>query len=535
MQGGRVLTAIHFLVASLRSMDLIVVGGLIRAPVEIRRACADRPHHHDPLDLVDRLSTLPPGSPDPIRPSRRVGIGTAIRLVANIARPRRSAIRLDRSRESSSAASAVAVGVISRGDFIGFSVRPILQGDLRAAPPVEHPLTSRSFLHFYIPLAMTPLLMLLSVPIGSAAVSRMPRALDSLAVWPVINGLTFGLRSVGIAYNEVVVALLDRPRPIAATQVRRDPRLLDLRDAPRRRGNAPRPALFRTCLGPHTPARRSRARRNSHFPARPGSRCRPELVPGTDPAQPQDPRDHRVGRDLPPGHDRRPPGGHRVRWVSGNLYGHGGDGDRRTRAGRLAPPPEPAALRDFRRQAESLHIPIGSGFQRGVGENAREHLIAPGAPCLGVVAILLTLGQVPAGADQGDIPITRSTKRDPRPPSGHGAGVEGRAAAGPLPPPRAVARGHHSVVVTPTGSPLARRIRDENLPLREILYHGAGDPIALFLLVKRSRRPRPILHAHTAHAHNLGFLALRLPGIPKDHSRPSSSTAGSISRLPPTS
>lgn len=79
------------------------------------------------------------------------------------------------------------------------------------------------------------------------------------------------------------------------------------------------------------------------------------------------------------------------------------------------------------------------------------------------------------------------------------------------------ARGHRSIVVTPTGSPLARRVRDENLPLREILYHGSGDPIALFLLVKLIQETEAqILHAHTAHAHNLGFLALRLPGLPRD-------------------
>jgi hypothetical protein len=39
----------------------------------------------------------------------------------------------------------------------------------------------------------------------------MPLALDSLAVWPVLTGLVFLLRSLGIAYNEVVVALLDEP------------------------------------------------------------------------------------------------------------------------------------------------------------------------------------------------------------------------------------------------------------------------------------------------------------------------------------
>jgi hypothetical protein len=40
----------------------------------------------------------------------------------------------------------------------------------------------------------------------------MPRALPSLAVWPVVTGLIFMFRSAGMAYNEVVVALLDEPR-----------------------------------------------------------------------------------------------------------------------------------------------------------------------------------------------------------------------------------------------------------------------------------------------------------------------------------
>ena len=34
-------------------------------------------------------------------------------------------------------------------------------------------------------------------------------SLESLAVWPVITGLIFILRALGIAYNEVVVAILD--------------------------------------------------------------------------------------------------------------------------------------------------------------------------------------------------------------------------------------------------------------------------------------------------------------------------------------
>jgi hypothetical protein len=58
---------------------------------------------------------------------------------------------------------------------------------------------------------MTSLLTLLTNPIGSAAMSRMPQAISSLATWGVVSGLVFMLRSMGIAFNEVVVALLDQP------------------------------------------------------------------------------------------------------------------------------------------------------------------------------------------------------------------------------------------------------------------------------------------------------------------------------------
>jgi hypothetical protein len=72
-------------------------------------------------------------------------------------------------------------------------------------------LTMKAFLKFYFPLVLTSLLTLLVQPIGSAALSRMPIALASLAVWPVLSGLTFMFRSIGVAYNEVVVALLEEP------------------------------------------------------------------------------------------------------------------------------------------------------------------------------------------------------------------------------------------------------------------------------------------------------------------------------------
>lgn len=74
---------------------------------------------------------------------------------------------------------------------------------------METPLSYREFARFYVPLSLTSLLNLMVNPLGSAMIARMPDALMSLAVWPVIQGLMFLLRSLGFAYQEVVVALLD--------------------------------------------------------------------------------------------------------------------------------------------------------------------------------------------------------------------------------------------------------------------------------------------------------------------------------------
>ncbi|HZD56162.1 MAG TPA: hypothetical protein VE136_05545 [Anaerolineales bacterium] len=143
--------------------------------------------------------------------TKAVGIGTIVRLSADI-------IVLMIGYLSGTipgivvATCAVASGVISEAIYAGVVVRPVIRGELKPAPQVGEPLNLRSFLDFYIPLAMTSLMTLLVNPIGSAALSRMPAPLASLAVWPVVTGLVFMFRSMGMAYNEVVVALLDEPR-----------------------------------------------------------------------------------------------------------------------------------------------------------------------------------------------------------------------------------------------------------------------------------------------------------------------------------
>jgi len=109
------------------------------------------------------------------------------------------------------ATSAVAAGVLVEAAFVGVRVRPVLKSRLMEEPESEEQLTLRGFAAFYSPLAATSLLMLSVQPVCSAALSRMPGAMASLAVWPVVGGLMFTLRSLGHAYQEVVVALLDEP------------------------------------------------------------------------------------------------------------------------------------------------------------------------------------------------------------------------------------------------------------------------------------------------------------------------------------
>jgi len=107
--------------------------------------------------------------------------------------------------------SAVATGVVAEAIYVGIRVQPILTGPLRQAPRTGPPLTLGPFASFYVPLALTALISLLALPIGSAGMGRMPQAIESLATWPVVNGLVFVFRGTGIAFNEVVVAHASRP------------------------------------------------------------------------------------------------------------------------------------------------------------------------------------------------------------------------------------------------------------------------------------------------------------------------------------
>jgi hypothetical protein len=209
MVAGAILTGLHFIVA-FTPVYYVVVQGILGVPEEVVEPARIGLMIMLPWTWSIAYRRFNQGVLIRFGHSRSVGAGTVIRLIANL-----SVLIVGLSVGTIPgivvAASAVVTGVVSEAAYVGLRVRPVLRGQLALAPPVEPRLTWRAFFTFYLPLVLTSLLLLLAQPIGSAALSRMPDALTSLAVWPVVTGLIFMVRGLGIAFNEVVVALLDEP------------------------------------------------------------------------------------------------------------------------------------------------------------------------------------------------------------------------------------------------------------------------------------------------------------------------------------
>ncbi|MEX1367099.1 MAG: hypothetical protein AB1Z98_28485 [Nannocystaceae bacterium] len=209
---GLGLTLLHLLVAVTPLFD-VIVGTLLDVPPAVREparlglllllpwtwAIASRRFHQG---LLIRRGH-----------SRAVGVGTGVRLCVTVS-VLSTGLAVGTLPGVVVASSALSLGVIAEASYAAWRSRPVV----RSLPERSEraPLRGRGFWRFYVPLAMTPLITLVILPVGSAAVSRMPQALWSLAVWPMVNALAFVLQALGLAFNEVVVALLDEPgaRPV---------------------------------------------------------------------------------------------------------------------------------------------------------------------------------------------------------------------------------------------------------------------------------------------------------------------------------
>lgn len=147
--------------------------------------------------------------------TRAVGLGTVIRMTT-LATMLTAGFLIGRLPGIVVGASSVIAGVLAEALYVGLRVRPVLRDELKAEPAANPPLDFREMLSFYVPLALTSFIVLIVNPAGAAALARSPMPIESLAVWPVMSGLVFIHRSLGVAFNEVVVALAERPGGPAA-------------------------------------------------------------------------------------------------------------------------------------------------------------------------------------------------------------------------------------------------------------------------------------------------------------------------------
>ena len=207
------MTLVHVLVAWTPLFD-VVSEHIIGAPDDVAErariglqimtpwtwAIADRRFHQGLLIRFGR--------------QRQVGLGTLLRLVGSGTPLVASVVLAKRGIEPFSgvevAGIAVCSGVFMEAIYARICARSVINGPLLQETS-RTPLTLPTIIAFYTPLAMTPLISLLAQPIGSAGITRMPESAVSLACWSALNGFIFMLRSIGIAFNEVVVRRAEDP------------------------------------------------------------------------------------------------------------------------------------------------------------------------------------------------------------------------------------------------------------------------------------------------------------------------------------
>ncbi|MEE4270391.1 MAG: hypothetical protein V2I67_01870 [Thermoanaerobaculales bacterium] len=140
--------------------------------------------------------------------TRRVAYGTIVRLASMSA----SALILFTATEiegSVVGAAALSAGVMTEAAasrvMANRAVRSLVS---EPAADTDTTLHYREIFRFYVPLALTTLLALGVHPLVTFFVGHGRLALQSLAVLPVINALIFIFRSIGLAYQEVGIALM---------------------------------------------------------------------------------------------------------------------------------------------------------------------------------------------------------------------------------------------------------------------------------------------------------------------------------------
>ena len=113
----------------------------------------------------------------------------------------------DLAQGATVAAASIILGVVSGAVASYLFARPVVKGKLPETSD-EELMSYGSFLRFYLPLAATSVMVLASRPIITVGIARAPMAMESLAIWPVLNAFNFLLHSLALALQEAIIALL---------------------------------------------------------------------------------------------------------------------------------------------------------------------------------------------------------------------------------------------------------------------------------------------------------------------------------------
>lgn len=103
---------------------------------------------------------------------------------------------------------ALSVGVTAGALAAWWLARSTVAREIPETKETDALLTWERLYAFYFPLALTSFITMVGSPIVTFGLNHAPLSLESLAVWPVLMSVTFIGRSMGIAYQEVVVALM---------------------------------------------------------------------------------------------------------------------------------------------------------------------------------------------------------------------------------------------------------------------------------------------------------------------------------------
>jgi len=142
--------------------------------------------------------------------TRRVAYGTVVRLSAMGLTALAGAL-LTSLPGAAVGGLALSVGVTSESLAVRWMASGSIRGllDTPREASARPPLTPKSIHRFYYPLALTSILSLGVHPMTTFFLGHSRMALESLAVMPVVNSLVFIFRSMGLSYQEVVIAMMN--------------------------------------------------------------------------------------------------------------------------------------------------------------------------------------------------------------------------------------------------------------------------------------------------------------------------------------